>query len=349
MATDDPRRKRIQGRKEDQFRHPAQRFEGNRIPVCVLVTANTLLLDLAGVVEPFRIANWWSKQQGLAPRFELRFFGSRPTERCSLGLNLSRLEPLPRALPADAWLIIPGVSDVKTSFPALAKSPIVSWLATVGATASRRLTVCSGALLAARAGWLDGHLCTTHHDLLDTLRKIAPLAKVLDNRIYVADGSLATSAGIAAGIDLALWAIGDVLGPEGAIGVARELVVFARRAGADPQISAWLQQRNHLHPAVHRVQDAITRAPAEAWTLARMATIAHVGERQLTRLFQHHAGGSPIDYLHQIRLAAVDTLLADGRRSVETVAVSVGYSCARQLRRVWQRQRAGSPRSVASE
>jgi transcriptional regulator GlxA family with amidase domain len=303
-----------------------------------------LLLDIAGIVEPFRIANWWSAKEKLKPRFELRFFGMRSAERCSLGLSLGQLDPLPRSLPEGAWLIVPGVADVSTTVPRLARSRVVGWLAEIGSTASRRLTVCSGALLAAHAGWLDGRSCTTHHDLIGMLREVAPLAKVLENRIFVIDESLATSAGITAGIDLALWAVGEVLGPAGALGVAREMVVHARREGGDAQISQWLQQRNHLHPAVHRVQDAITQAPAESWSLARMAAIAHVGERQLTRLFKQYAGGSPLDYMHRVRLAAFDKLISDERRSVESAATAVGYLSAQQLRRVWRRQRKGSPR-----
>lgn len=321
----------------------------DRIPVCVLLTDNVLLLDVAGIVEPFRIANWWSAKEKLKPQFELRFFGARSAERCSLGLSLGSLEPLPRTLPAGAWLIVPGVADVSTTVPRLSRSSVVEWLATVGATAARRLTVCSGALLAAHAGWLNGRACTTHHDLIGTLRKIAPLARVLENRIFVIDESLATSAGITAGIDLALWAVGEVLGPAGALGVAREMVVHARREGGDAQISSWLQQRNHLHPAVHRVQDAIAHSPAEGWTLARMATIACVGERQLTRLFRQYAGGTPLEYLHRVRLAAFDKLIADEHRSVESAATAVGYLSAQQLRRVWRRQRKGSPRRYIKE
>lgn len=333
------------GRQTGRSRHPVSATD--RIPVCVLLTDNVLLLDVAGIVEPFRIANWWSTKEKLRPRFELRFFGARSSERCSLGLSLARLEALPPMLPPGAWLIVPGVADVATTVPRLARSPVVDWLAEVGVAASRRLTVCSGALLAAHAGWLNGRSCTTHHDLIGTLRKIAPLAKVLENRIFVIDESLATSAGITAGIDLALWAVGEVLGPAGALGVAREMVVHARREGGDAQISSWLQQRNHLHPAVHRVQDAITQSPAESWTLARMATIACVGERQLTRLFKQYAGGSPLDFMHRIRLAAFDKLIADDRRSVESAATAVGYLSAQQLRRVWRRQRKGSPRRSA--
>ncbi len=243
--------------------------------------------------------------------------------------------------------MVPGASQSREAYAGETARRLVAWLARVGPQAAWRMTVCSGALLAGRAGWLEGRACTTHHDLIERLRQANPAAKVLDNRIYVVDRGVATSAGITAGIDLALWAIGEVLGPRGALAVAREMVVFARRAGADPQLSPWLAHRGHLHPAVHKVQDALAAAPAEDWPLPRMAALAHVGERHLGRLFAEHAGISPLHYLQQLRLALAEQLLADVARSVEEVAGAVGFGSAHHLRRVWQREKGGSPRQQA--
>ena len=118
-------------------------------------------------------------------------------------------------------------------------------------------------------GLLSGRQCTTHHNLIETLRALAPDATVLDDRIFVEDGPLLTSAGITTGIDLALYLIEGHFGPELAAMVARRQVVFMRRSGRDPQLSPWLAYRNHLHPAVHRAQDAIAREPARRWSLRR--------------------------------------------------------------------------------
>jgi transcriptional regulator GlxA family with amidase domain len=314
------------------------------IPVYIVVFDGVLLLDLTGIAEPLRLANDWAAAAGRPLPFELRYVGPEAGARCSLGLLLQDIEPLPEELPAGSWLIVPGASQSRESYAGELARKLVAWLARVGGGAAWRMTVCSGALLAARAGWLDGRACTTHHDLIDRLRQSSPAARVVDNRIYVVDRGVATSAGITAGIDLALWAIGEVLGPEGALAVAREMVVFARRAGADPQLSPWLAHRGHLHPAVHKVQDALAAAPADDWPLPRMAALAHTSERHLSRLFADHAGITPLHYLQQLRLALAEKLLADPRRSVENIAGATGFGSAHHLRRVWQREKGGSPR-----
>jgi len=314
------------------------------IPVYVVILEGVMLLDLSGIAEPLRLANEWAVSQRRPRPFDLRFVGPEPSARSSLGVAVAGVEPLPEALPPSSWLVVPGTGRSRRDYQTETARKLVRWLAQVGEQAERRLTVCSGALLAGRAGWLAGRECTSHHELIDALREAAPGAKVLGNRIFVVDGGVATSAGITAGIDLALWAIGEVLGPAGALAVAREMVVFARRAGADPQLSAWLANRNHVHPAVHRIQDAIAHAPAEDWPLPRMAKVAHVGARHLTRLFAEHAGVTPLIYLQRIRLDVARALLDGSESSVDTVAAASGFSSAHQLRRAWRRELGGTPR-----
>jgi len=129
-------------------------------------------------------------------------------------------------------------------------------------------------LLAADAGLLAGRLVTTHHELLDDLQALAPTARVQANRVFVEDGAVLTSAGVTAGIDLALHGVAQVCGEVIAAAVAQVMVVFARRGVQAPQVSALLAHRDHLHPAIHRVQDAVCAAPAEPWDSARMAAVA---------------------------------------------------------------------------
>ena len=126
------------------------------------------------------------------------------------------------------------------------RATIVEWLRRTVSLQHRVICICSGALLAGRAGLLDGKNCTTHHGCTDELQRVAPRARVLDNRLYVEDGDLLTSAGITAGIDLMLYVVLGMLGPAVALSVARYLVVYVRRAGGDAQISPWLEARNHF-------------------------------------------------------------------------------------------------------
>ena len=313
--------------------------------VLVVVTPGVLLLDLAGVAEPFRIAN----QRGEGRPFELRVVGPRRSARTSLPVELARIAPLPARLPPGAWVILSGIST--DTYPELVPGDdpaTVKWLARVVAPAIHRSdarvwTVCSGAFFAARAGLLDGRQCTTHHSMVDRLAAEHPATRVQANRVFVVDGPIATSAGITAGIDLALHAIGEKLGQEAALAVARQLVVFHRRAGGDPQLSAALRHRNHLHPAVHRAQDAVQADPATPWTVQRMADAAHVTPRHLARLFHDNAGVAPLTYLQHVRVELARALLRGERMPIEEVAEQAGFSSAHHLRRVWRRVLGDSP------
>jgi len=146
---------------------------------------------------------------------------------------------------------------------------IVDWLKASVRPGHTVMTICSGALLAARAGILDGYSCTTHHAECGALAALAPRAKVLDNRLFVIDGERYTSAGVTAGLDLMLNVVSSLTGHACALAIARHLVLYLRRGGSRSTISPWLAGRNHLHPAAHRVQDAIIANPTEDWTLTR--------------------------------------------------------------------------------
>jgi transcriptional regulator GlxA family with amidase domain len=226
-----------------------------------------------------------------------------------------------------------------------AEQTVAAWLSEIvaGNPMQRVLTVCSGALVAARAGLLDGRLCTTHHALCDELQSIAPSAKVLNDRLYVTDGPISTSAGITAGIDLALQLVADLGGARLASAVARDMVVYMRRAGADPQLSPWVDGRNHLHRALHRVQDAVAANPAHDWTSEEMARIACSSSRHLARLFQQYANTNPVDYVHRLRIAVARELIAHSSLDMEAVALRCGFGSVRQMRRVWHKFEAEPP------
>jgi transcriptional regulator GlxA family with amidase domain len=210
----------------------------------------------------------------------------------------------------------------------------------------RLVSICSGALLAARAGLLDGHACTTHHAACAELAALAPAARVLEDRLYVEDRERLTSAGITAGIDLMLHVVARLVDPACAAAVARYLVVYLRRAGSDPQLSPWLDGRNHLHPAIHRVQDAVSADPARAWSLEALSAIAATSPRHLSRLFNRHAGMSLPAYVNALRVALARDLLAQTRLDMERVAERAGFASPRQLRRAWARLHDGPPSAL---
>jgi transcriptional regulator GlxA family with amidase domain len=329
-------------------------------PVYLVITPGALLLDLAGVAEPLRLANRFATQQGDVALFDLRIVGVGDAMNSSLPVQLVGYSRLPEKISGitaqPSWVVLIGtmsaVSAPKSVIVAARKATL-EWLRNVVAPAmdareARVWTVCSGALLAAAAGLLDGRRCTTHHELIEQLRREHPKAIVEDDRIFVIDGPVATSAGITAGIDLALAAINERCGAAIASNVARDLVVYWRRAGGDPQLSPLIDHRNHLHPAVHRAQDAIVANPQQPWDAADIAAAAFVSQRHVRRLFVEHAGITPIAYVNRIRVALARQILQSESPSVEQVATRVGFGSARHLREAWHRESDGAPSDAKS-
>ncbi len=306
--------------------------------VVFLLLPDVVLLDVAGPADAFR-----SAERRVPGSYRLRFVAPLPSLTAAAGLTLGALEPLPATLPAGALLILTGIAGASVDSQEPATRRAIGWLRSGAAAQAQLLCVCTGSVLAGHAGLLAGRECTTHHEHIEELRSVEPRARVLENRVFVEDGTVTTSAGVTAGLDLALHVIARQLGPEVAAGVARGLVVYLRRAGTDPAFSPWVMHRNHLHPAVHRVQDAVTRDPAAAWSSVQLATVACTGTRNLARLFAEHAGCSPLDYVQLIRFAFARQLVTESRLDLERVAARAGFGSAQHLRRVWARWEARPP------
>lgn len=307
--------------------------------VVFLLMPNLVFLDLAGPVDAFRNANI-----RVPGTYRLRFAAPQSSVPLAGGLLFSGCEPLPARLSPGTVLVVMGTAGAEGIVPRdPATRQIIDWLRSTADSATLLMCVCAGCVLAAHAGLLAGRECTTHHAFIDELRRVEPRARVLENRIFVKDGEVFTSAGVTAGLDLALHVIGEHLDVRVAADIARDLVVYMRRAGTDPALSPWVMFRNHLHPAVHRVQDAVSRDPTARWCLADLSGVACTSPRNLSRLFAEHAGCSPLEYVHLIRFALAKELVVQTRLDLERVAKRAGFHSAQHLRRVWLRWEAQPP------
>lgn len=308
--------------------------------VYFLVLPHIMALDLTGPAEVF----------ALSGAFRLHYIGPETAAVTSIGLTLGNIEPLPAALPAGSILVLPGMADSSRQLDNPPARAAQQWLQNNRRHVLARewilVCVCSGALLAARAGLLDGYRCTTHHDVLERLRRQAPAALIKDNRIFVEDRGIYTSAGITAGIDLALYLVSEFVNPPQAIAVAREMVVYFRRGGDDPQLSPWLRYRNHIHPAVHRAQDILAHEPEAKWQLDELARRVFMSSRHLTRLFRQYIGLSVREYHEQLKLAVAEQRLRQGM-GAEKSALAAGFSSSRQLRRAQSRLKAQETPAIA--
>lgn len=313
-------------------------MEDLTLSIYLVLTPNVLMLDYAGPAEALRMA------RDMGAPIALYTCGPQASISTSLGTGLFGLEPLPAQLPPRSLVLVVGNSNETVDYATEAARTVVQWLKTAPQADTRLASICSGALLLAQAGCLDGRHCTTHHTLIDDLQACAPTAQVVTDRIFVDDGQVLTSAGITTGIDLALYIVEQAAGPELAARVARRLVMYQRRGAHDPQMSPWLAHRNHMHPAVHRAQDAVARDPARMWSLQALAQEACVSPRHLSRLFALHTGISVVAYQQQLRIARAQEMLAqDATLSQERLAQACGFASARDFRRVWQRCGGAAP------
>ena len=312
------------------------------IEVLFVMLPDTLLLDWAGPAEAFRIANQSLARLGKPPAFKLRFVGPQSHARSSVGAQIAHIEPLPELLAAPTWLVLLGTPDEAADSHGTQVRQVMHWLRSVAKQLQaphaphRLVTICAGALLAAQAGLLAHSRVATHHLELDALKRMEPLCEVQANRVFVIDEKrgVYSSAGITTGIDLAAYLIAQVCGEAIAARVAQVMVLPLRRGPNDPELSPFLQGRAHMHPGVHRVQDAVGSAPLAHWTVTRMAEVACTSARHLARLFDDHVGHAPLAYLRSIRLALAEQALGAGQ-SVSQAADTAGFSSDTQLRRAW--------------
>jgi len=307
------------------------------IRVVFALLPDSLILDWAGPAEALRIANQLLVASGRPPRFELVFCGPETNAASSVGLALAGLRPLPIDWGQPAWVVLVGLPGATIEVDNPPAQRLLHWLRGLRLEPGRLelITVCAGTLLAAHAGLLAGRRATTHHHHLDELRLAASGCEVVANRVFVLDPPLSSSAGVTTGIDLVLHRIGEVCGEALAARVAQTMVVALRRGPQDPELSPFLAFRNHLHAALHRVQDAISEQPNGDWSVPRMAELARTSPRHLTRLFQEHAGVAPLTYMRRLRLAAAQAALASGASVTRAAEVS-GFGSDTQLRRAWR-------------
>jgi transcriptional regulator GlxA family with amidase domain len=287
--------------------------------VIFLVLPEVEILDLAGPLQTLSEAR---------DRYRIRICATRPRIASHQGVVLSDLEPLPEHA-GDALVVVPGMPYAATQ---RIERKVTRWLANASREGAHIASVCTGAFALGEAGLLDGKRCTTHWSRISELARRFPRARVLEDRLYVTDGDVTTSAGIASGIDMALALIEQADGPIVAAEVAREMVVYLRRDGAQEQRSVYLDYRTHLHPGVHRVQDWIVRNPATRATLDALADVAGMSPRSLTRTFRGATGISVLEFTTRVRVELARTLMHDPGLTLEAVAQRCGMS-GRQLRR----------------
>ncbi|MBC9724273.1 GlxA family transcriptional regulator [Streptomyces sp. TRM68367] len=290
-------------------------------------------LDVTGPLEVFTGA------EKLAPgTYDLRTAALDGTPvRTSSGLTVVPDLAL-AAVPDPHTLLVPGGHGTRAPDPRL-----TDWVRTHGPRAERLVSVCTGAVLLARAGLLDGRRVTTHWAYSDKLARDHPAVEVDPDPIYIRDGPVATSAGVTSGIDLALALVEEDLGRDVALTVARHLVVFLRRPGNQAQFSAQLAAQTAQREPLREVQQWITEHPAADLTVESLADRARLSPRHFARAFQAETGMTPGRYVDRVRLEHARRLLEDTAEGVEQISRASGYGTSEAMRRAFVRSLGTAP------
>ncbi|HEY0176195.1 MAG TPA: DJ-1/PfpI family protein [Pedobacter sp.] len=212
----------------------------------------------------------------------------------------------------------------------------IQWLQSAAASGATICSICTAAFALAAAGLLDGQSCTTHWAWTAPLQQQYPRLKVVENKLFVKSGRIFTSAGIATGIDLALYFVEEQHGAAFACIVAKDMVVYIRRDGMESQNSIYLQNRQHINHQVHQVQDYITRYLHRKITIDELAEMVFISPRNLTRLFKSATVTTIGQYIQLLRQEKAQHLLKT-KHKVAWIAKECGYKSPNQVRKLIRR------------
>jgi len=305
----------------------------------VLAYPAVQLLDVTGPLQVFASANDHVAEAGGVPPYVLRVVakgGQGVTASAGLGIAAG---PLPRSGTALDTLLIAGGPGVDA---AAADPVLVKWVSERANKARRVASVCTGAFLLAASGVLDGRRTATHWSCCAELARRFPAVRVESDPIFVRDGAIWTSAGVTAGIDLALALVEEDLGRTIALAVARYLVVFLKRPGGQAQFSTALslQAAEDKFGALH---DWIGRHLADDISLPVLARQAGMSERSFSRRYAEAIGLTPVHAVERLRVEAARRLLSESRQPVKRISQRCGFGSEETMRRSFLRLLATTP------
>ena len=300
--------------------------------IAILAMPGVQLLDVSGPLDVFAEANL---QAGRAVYRLVVLAPAAGPVVSSSGVRLRPDQVIGRgaAAPIDTRLVAGCPNAVTTRLPAA----VAAWLRRVTPETRRYGSVCSGALLLAQAGLLDGKRVTTHWAVAERLAEAYPAITVEADAIHVTDGRLRTAAGVTAGLDLALALVEEDLGRDIAMRVAAQLVMYFKRPGGQLQFSRKGSTLPVGRSVLQEAQRYVAAHPAEDHCVQRLAQRAGLSPRHFARLFQAEVGLTPAAWVEAARVAAARRLLESGQGAPKQVAALSGFANADTLRRAFTR------------
>jgi transcriptional regulator GlxA family with amidase domain len=301
--------------------------------VAILAFPRVQLLDVAGPADVFSEA---ARQLGKPTAYQVQVIGAQEgvlKSSCGLRLVIDTTVATHRG-PIDTLLVAgsPNPQDLA------ADAQLYEWLRRKSRTVRRYGSVCTGAFVLAAAGLLDGKRVATHWNSAARLAAEFPRARIEADAIHVQDGNLFTSAGVTAGMDLALAMVEDDHGRELALRVARELVMFLKRPGGQSQFSAHLAAQTSERSSVRDVQDHVLANLKDDLSVPVLASRAGMSERNFARIFRSETGTTPAEFVENARIDAARRLAEESDLPAKRLADAVGYANVDGFRRAFVRR-----------
>ncbi|MCI8212847.1 AraC family transcriptional regulator [Pseudomonas sp. S25] len=294
--------------------------------VAIILFPDFLLLDMAGPMEVFSIANRYLDP---SRHYQLTTVGTQSSPiRASNGVTVTPdicVEHAPTSF--DVLLVPGGPGSYNDSHP-----PLVAWLQRAAQESVLYGSICTGAFLLGRAGLLDGHTVTTHWHYTERLIKGFPAANVTTDQIYIKDRRLVTSGGVTAGIDLALALVAEEHGKKVALDVAKVLLVVMKRQGGQAQFSPLVATVATQETPITRVQNYLVEHLEESFCIERMASMAAMSPRHFARVFSREVNMTPMEFIQNARLDRARNLLETTALPLKTIAHRSGFGSVRYMR-----------------
>ena len=305
--------------------------------VAMLGFPDAQILDIAGPLEVFARASRWLTDEGLAdaPVYEITLVAPTPGSLAmSNGLRFvveKSIEGLNTAL--DTLMVAGGLGVTA----AMSDPRLLAWLRKIAPRVRRLCSVCTGTFLLAEAGLLGGRRATTHWRFCEALARRFPTIRVQTDPIFVRDGHVYTSAGVTAGIDLALALVEEDHGRRVALGVARELVMFLRRPGGQSQFSAQLAAQSADREPIRDLQGWIADHLSEDLSVGKLARRSAMSARNFARVFLRETGLTPATFVTRTRVEAARRRLEESADGIDVIAEHCGFGTRESMRRAFIR------------
>lgn len=302
--------------------------------IAIVAFPGVQLLDVAGPLEVFELARRLSTERGAPDPYRLEVLtAGGAAVATSSNLTITPHGALDDRRGFDTVVVAGGNGTID----AIADGAITAWLCAVEPRCRRVASVCSGAFLLAQAGLLDGRRATTHWSVCEQLERAFPRVEVDADAIHVRDGKMATSAGITAGMDLALALVEEDLGHDLALDVARWLVLFVRRPGGQSQFSTHLRAQAAERAPLRDLQTWILEHSTDDLSITTLAERVHMSPRHFARVFRRETGVTPAVYVERTRVEVSRRLLEDTGLGLDDVAEAAGFGSVETLRRAFHR------------